>query len=102
LKSLEDLPPLSELKDIDAINEQLILSEPPEADNVETADTEMKKPELQDVVVEETEEDEDKKMDEMDTVDDIDVSDMAGVVKIDSAIDNDEEQPSNEALTAEN
>ncbi len=83
LKSLEDLPPLSELKDIDAINEQLILSEVPEANNSDT-------------------DDEDKRLDEMDTVDDINVSDMADVVNIDSATDNDEKQPTSEVLTAEN
>ncbi len=92
LKTLEDLPPLSELKDIDAINEQLILSDTPEAGNLESKDS----------ASEQIDEDEDKRLDEMDTVDDIDVSDMADVVKIDSAKDKDEEQSSSEALTAEN
>ncbi len=92
LKSLEDLPPLSELKDIDAINEQLILSETSETGN----------PESKTVASEEIDEDEDKRLDEMDTVDDIDVSDMADVVKIDSAKDNDKEQSRSEILTAEN
>ena len=92
LKTLEDLPPLSELKDIDAINEQLILSDTPEAGNLDSKDS----------ASEQIDEDEDKRLDEMDTVDDIDVSDMADVVKIDSAKDKDEEQSSSEALTAEN
>ncbi len=87
LKSLEDLPPLSELKDIDAINEQLILNEAAEADNSETNS--------QDNIA-----DDDKKMDEMDTVDDLDVSEMADVVQLDST--SDEEQSTNEALTVEN
>ena len=87
LKSLEDLPPLSELKDIDAINEQLILIEAAEADNSETNS--------QDNIA-----DDDKKMDEMDTVDDLDVSEMADVVQLDST--SDEEQSTNEALTVEN
>jgi len=85
LKSLEDLPPLSELKDIDAINEQLILTEVPVPD-ANNSDSD----------------DEDKRMDEMDTVDDIDASDIADVVQLDNASENDEEQPTSEALTAEN
>ncbi len=103
LKSLEDLPPLSELKDIDAINEQLVLGETSEANSEEAANSEVKDLESKDMVSEDADKDEDKAMDEMDTVDDIDVSEMADVVvKLDNANDNDEEQPSSEALTAEN
>jgi len=86
LKSLEDLPALSELKDIDAINEQLILDGNPEPKDP-PSDTE------------------DKAMDEMDTVDDLDVSELAEVVNLDDATnssDNDETPESNEVLTAEN
>jgi len=75
LKSLEELPPLSELKDIDAINEQLNLSE-----SLAQADTA-----TQELLTD----GEDKHMDEMETVDDLDVSEMPEAVKLDGDNDND-------------
>ncbi len=91
LKSLEDLPPLSELKDIDAINVQLDLNANPDdkakAESTEEADKST----------------EDNELDEMDTVDDIDVSDMADVVKLDDSQKTDAAASDvNEVLTAEN
>jgi len=85
LKTLEDLPPLSELKDIDAINEQLNLGDAPAA-NADEVNS-------------------DRDLDEMDTVDDLDVSDLADVVKLDEADtvdDQDDVSTVNEVLTAEN
>lgn len=38
LKSLEDLPPLSEIKDLDKLNEELALSDAPDPDSGERAD----------------------------------------------------------------
>jgi len=85
LKTLEDLPPLSELKDIDAINEQLNLGDAPAA-NADEVNS-------------------DSDLDEMDTVDDLDISDLADVVKLDEADtvdDQDDVSTVTEALTAEN
>jgi len=85
LKSLEDLPPLSELKDIDSINEQLNLN--PETEE-KTAS-----------------EEKDTSMDDLDTVDDLDVSELADVVKLDDSSESEEQLDSpdvKEALTAEN
>ena len=99
MKSLEDLPPLSELKDIDAINEQLNLSE-----GIEKAESDEQNSTSED----------DKHMDEMETVDNIDATEIADVVNLDDAnedvSDSDEENVSNqesgdtetEALIAEN
>lgn len=99
MKSLEDLPPLSELKDIDAINEQLNLSE-----GIEKAESDEQNSTSED----------DKHMDEMETVDNIDATEIADVVNLDDANDDvsgsDEENVSNqesgdtetEALIAEN
>lgn len=99
MKSLEDLPPLSELKDIDAINEQLNLSE-----GIEKSESDEQNSASED----------DKHMDEMETVDNIDATEIADVVNLDDAnedvSDSDEENVSNqesgdtetEALIAEN
>lgn len=81
LKSLEELPPLSELKDIDAINEQLNLSETLAQIDSETQDS------LSD--------EDDNHMDEMETVDDLDVSELAEAASSDDAA-------STESLSAEN
>ena len=94
LKSLEELPALSELKDIDAINEQLNLSETLGLSVAATEDS--------------VSEDDNERMDEMETVDDLDVGEMAEVVALDDATeDNSSEQNSyeeaaTEVLTAEN
>lgn len=99
MKSLEDLPALSELKDIDAINEQLNLSE-----GIQQTESDEQNSTSED----------DKHMDEMETVDNIDVTEIADVVNLDDAnedvSDSDEENVSNqesgdtetEALIAEN
>ena len=84
LKSLEELPPLSELKDIDAINEQLNLSESLKVSDSAAPDSGSN----------------DKSMDEMETVDDLDVSEIAEVVNLDdSSEENSSEQNSDETET---
>ena len=93
LKSLEDLPALSELKDIDAINEQLNLSEALEEKDTTSTDS--------------VSEDDDARMDEMETVDDLDVTEMAEVVQLDDANEegvsaDDSNETVSEVLSAEN
>lgn len=93
LKSLEDLPALSELKDIDAINEQLNLSEALEEKDTTSTDS--------------VSEDDDARMDEMETVDDLDVTEMAEVVQLDdtneeSISEDDSSETVSEVLSAEN
>lgn len=93
LKSLEDLPALSELKDIDAINEQLNLSEALEEKDTTSTDS--------------VSEDDDARMDEMETVDDLDVTEMAEVVQLDDTneegiSEDDSNETVNEVLSAEN
>lgn len=84
LKSLEELPPLSELKDIDAINEQLNLSESLKVSDSAAPDSGSN----------------DNSMDEMETVDDLDVSEIAEVVNLDdSSEENSSEQNSDETET---
>jgi segregation and condensation protein B len=96
LKSLEELPPLSELKDIDAINEQLNLDPEPEVRKLSDEVEEMNKDSSE-------EDSEDKDLDEMDTVDDLDVADMADVVSLDNATETEDEITEvKEVLTAEN
>lgn len=88
LKSLEELPALSELKDIDAINEQLNLSETLGLTVAATEDS--------------VSEDDNEHMDEMETVDDLDVTEMTEVVTLDDATeDNSSEQNSYEEAATE-
>ena len=84
LKSLDELPALAELKDIDAINEQLVLSDDAESKTESDAESE-------------------DDMDNMDTVDNIKAAEVADVVLIDdAAASNGEPTNVNAALTAEN
>ena len=92
LKSLEDLPPLAELKDIDAINVQLDLNAESETGEAKDSSAD-----------EDEKSQEDKELDEMDTVDDIDASDMADVVQLEDTQNTDDKASDvSEALTAEN
>lgn len=93
LKSLEELPALSELKDIDAINEQLNLSQGLEQtdSNTETSTDEASAAEMP------TAENDDSNMDEMETVDDLDVSEIAATVNTDAVnIDDRNDDASND------
>lgn len=94
LKSLEDLPPLSELKDIDAINEQLNLDPEPSVEKLSEVADEMNEKSLAEENID------DKELDEMDTVDDIAVAD---IVSLDKSVDNGMNASDvDEVLTAEN
>jgi len=101
LKSLEDLPPLSELKDIDSINEQLNLANGDEkSESTEQADAQETNAEQSDSQQIDTQEI-DTSMDDLETVDDLNVPEMADVVKLDEANQSDDPE-TKEVLTAEN